>query len=92
MYSPKIIDDDETEIRAEIDKRIVRSWEYHTEAERRVKMRMAHEFAEGWFQADLDLRKKNGQQHMHVSGATVGQHIDDCAICGRDLRHEIHAI
>lgn len=51
--TPKIIDDDRDEIRAEVDGRLVRSWEYHDEVERRFKMRMAHEFAEGWYQAQM---------------------------------------
>jgi hypothetical protein len=29
--------------------------------------------------------------HIHVAGTTVGTHIDECAKCGRDLRHPIHA-
>jgi hypothetical protein len=31
-----------------------------------------------------------GQGHCHVAGTTVGKHIDECARCGRDLRHPIH--
>lgn len=48
--TPKIIDDDEGEIRAEVDGTSVRSWEYHDELERRTKMICAREFAEGWYQ------------------------------------------
>ena len=29
--------------------------------------------------------------HIHVAGTTVGKHIDECARCGRDLRHPIHS-
>lgn len=29
--------------------------------------------------------------HIHVAGTTVGKHIDECAKCGCDLRHPIHA-
>jgi len=53
MTAPRIIDDDKSEIRAEIDGQSVRSWEYHDEAGRRLRMQKAHEFAEGWFQAEL---------------------------------------
>ena len=28
--------------------------------------------------------------HHHVAGTTAGQHIDRCALCGLDLRDEIH--
>jgi hypothetical protein len=28
--------------------------------------------------------------HCHVAGTTVGKDIDECARCGRDLRHPIH--
>jgi hypothetical protein len=28
--------------------------------------------------------------HMHVAGTTVGKHIDECALCGQDLRCEVH--
>lgn len=31
------------------------------------------------------------QPHMHVAGTTVGRHIDECAVCGQDLRCEIHS-
>lgn len=48
---PKIIDDDRDEIRAEVGGQSIRSWEYHSEQERRVKMLAAREFAEGWYQA-----------------------------------------
>jgi len=30
------------------------------------------------------------QPHCHVAGTTIGKDIDECAVCGRDLRHEIH--
>lgn len=31
------------------------------------------------------------KKHMHVAGTTVGKHIDTCAVCGEDLRADIHA-
>lgn len=31
------------------------------------------------------------QPHMHVAGTTVGRHIDECAVCGQDLRCAVHA-
>ena len=30
-------------------------------------------------------------KHIHRAGTTVGKHIDECALCGHDIRHEIHA-
>ncbi len=29
-------------------------------------------------------------KHVHVAGSTIGKHIDECARCGHDIRHEIH--
>lgn len=51
--SPRITDNDRDEITAEIDGREIRGWSYSTETERRQKMLMAHEFAEGWYQATV---------------------------------------
>ena len=31
-----------------------------------------------------------GRNHEHAAGTLVGKHIDECAICGHDIRHEIH--
>lgn len=31
-----------------------------------------------------------GRRHTHRAGTLAGLHIDECAICGRDLRHEVH--
>jgi hypothetical protein len=50
---PRITDDDRDTITATIDGEPVRSWVYSTDAERRVKMGFAHEFAEGWFQCSI---------------------------------------
>ncbi len=30
-------------------------------------------------------------KHIHRAGTIVGKHIDECALCGHDIRHEIHA-
>lgn len=30
------------------------------------------------------------EPHIHVAGTTVGEHIDTCATCGRDIRDPIH--
>ena len=56
MSDPRIIDNDAGEITATVASREVRGWSYKNDAERRIKMQMAHEFAEGWFQAATRLR------------------------------------
>jgi len=52
MTAPKIIDDDECTIRAETPLKVVRSWSYTNREEQRQGMRLAREFAEGWFLAE----------------------------------------
>lgn len=39
---------------------------------------------------NLGARDPVTVMHTHVAGTTVGKHIDTCAVCGHDLRHEIH--
>lgn len=51
MSDPKITDNDAGEISATVAGSEVRGWSYKDDAERRMKMQMAHEFSEGWFQA-----------------------------------------
>jgi hypothetical protein len=51
MADPKITDNDRGEISATVAGVEVRGWSYFNDEERRLKMQMAHEFAEGWFQA-----------------------------------------
>jgi hypothetical protein len=31
------------------------------------------------------------KKHMHIAGTTVGKDIDTCAVCGEDLRADIHS-
>ena len=49
------------------------------------KLREAHNL---WFDPEYGAVAPG---HCHVAGTTVGKDIDECAKCGRDLRHEIHA-
>ena len=49
--TPRIKDDDHGQITAEIDGLEIRGWSYADRNEQRIKMLMAREFAEGWFQA-----------------------------------------
>ena len=51
MTDIRIIDDDAGEITAALNGKEIRGWSYKTRGEQREKMQMAHEFAEGWFQA-----------------------------------------
>ena len=32
----------------------------------------------------------DGSPHPHVAGALAGLVIDTCAVCGRDIRNEVH--
>lgn len=32
-----------------------------------------------------------GRDHCHAAGTMVGKDIDECAVCGRDIRDPIHA-
>lgn len=41
-----------------------------------------------WFDPEFNAVRTG---HIHVAGTTVGKHIDECARCGNDLRHPIHA-
>lgn len=49
--TPRVIDNDRDEITVTLDGKEIRGWSYADEAERRVKMRAAREFVEGWLQA-----------------------------------------
>lgn len=49
--TPRVIDNDDDEIRVEVDGFEIRSWEYHSEHERRWKIYAAREFVEGWYRA-----------------------------------------
>jgi hypothetical protein len=59
MPDPRITDNDAGEITATVAGKEVRGWSYKNAAEQSIKMRMAHEFAEGWFQASTQ-EKTNG--------------------------------
>lgn len=60
---PRITDNDRDTITATMDGEPVRSWLYLTDGDRRTKMKMAHEFAEGWFQCSMRM-KQDTQPHM----------------------------
>ena len=56
--SPKITDNDDGEISATLFGNEIRGWSYKDDAERRIKMLAAHEFAEGWFQARKEFKRR----------------------------------
>jgi hypothetical protein len=58
--SPKIVDNDRDEITAMLWGAPIRGWSYKDDAERRVKMLAAQEFAEGWYQARKELHRRIG--------------------------------
>jgi hypothetical protein len=57
MSDPRITDNDVGEITATVGGKEIRGWSYKDDAERRIKMLMAHEFAEGYFQARHPINK-----------------------------------
>lgn len=62
---PKVIDNDQGDITVEVYGKEVRGWSYKDDAERRMKMLAAREFAEGWLSGlarmkeGLDTRLNN---------------------------------
>ena len=56
--SPKISDNDHGEISATVFGKEIRGWSYKDDAERRIKMLAAQEFAEGWFQARKETKRR----------------------------------
>ena len=51
MTQLRLTDNDKGEITVSLDGVEIRGWAYASDDERRLKMRLAHEFAEGWFHA-----------------------------------------
>jgi hypothetical protein len=51
MKYPRITDDDNGTITADLNGEVVRSWAYPSPEEHKPRMLLAREFAEGWFQA-----------------------------------------
>lgn len=47
---PRVKDNDINEITVTLEGKEIRGWSYRDETERRIKMKCAHEFVEGWFQ------------------------------------------
>ena len=53
------------------------------------KIIMAH-VRDAYEAAQKALIVAQQRDHCHVAGTTVGKHIDECAVCGHDIRHPIH--
>jgi hypothetical protein len=64
MPDPRITDNDAGDITASVDGKEIRGWSYKDAAEQRIKMLMAHEFAEGWFQANAQTRRRSAQKNI----------------------------
>lgn len=56
--TPKVIDNDRGDIAVEVFGKEVRGWSYKDDAERRVKMVAAHEYAEGWHQGLARMKER----------------------------------
>ena len=48
MDRPRIIDNDSDAVSIMHNGKSLREWEYTSDAERRMKMRLAHAFMDGW--------------------------------------------
>lgn len=84
----RVIDNDLGEITVTRDGREIRGWSYTNDDEHRNKMLAAREYVEGYEDA---YRALGLLAHMHRSGSWVGLPVDTCAICGRDVRDDIHS-
>lgn len=54
------------------------------------KIIMAH-VLKAYESAQKALIVAENRDHCHVAGTTVGKDIDECVVCGRDIRDSIHA-
>lgn len=87
MADPKITDNDAGEITATVNGAEVRGWSYKTSGEQREKMRMAHEFAEGWFQATERAAKVDqpaATSEMLAALQTVGRVLSEREVTRTD--------
>lgn len=41
-------------------------------------------------QKELEEFYYQNHKHIHVAGTTIGEHIDTCAVCDKDIRNGIH--
>lgn len=45
---------------------------------------------DGFWALRIFSMHENAKPHTHVAGTTIGKHIDECAVCGQDLRCDVH--
>lgn len=76
MPNPKIIDDDRDTISAVYNDKQVRSWEYHSEDERRMKMRMAREWQEGFLHAMQIVSERSRQRAREMNAELPPEQAD----------------
>jgi hypothetical protein len=57
---PRLIDNDAGEITVSINGAEVRGWSYQNDSERRLKMLVAREFVEGWYEGYSSGLKRAG--------------------------------
>lgn len=46
---------------------------------------------DGFWALRIQADDKKNRPHCHVAGTMTGKDIDECSLCGRDIRDEIHA-
>ena len=57
---PRVVDNDRDEITVTYEGRMLRAWIYQNEPERKMKIRMAREYVEGWCDG-YDLLQMKGE-------------------------------
>jgi hypothetical protein len=95
---PRVTDNDKDEITVALIGRELRGWSYKDDAERRIKMQMAHEFAEGWFQATEHHHKIAEEQesesgkaaYEYDGGAGSGGYEQACRDIAAAIRPQQH--
>ena len=60
MTTPRVKDNDHEEVTVTLGDKLLRSYTYENEAERRIKIGKAREFVEGWFQGSEHHAKHLG--------------------------------
>lgn len=46
---------------------------------------------DGYWALRIHADDKKNRPHCHVAGTMAGKDIDECSLCGRDIRDSIHA-
>lgn len=69
MDTPRVNDNDRDEITVKIGERLLRSYTYDDEAERRTKIGKAREYVEGWYAASEAESSASRACLMHMEEA-----------------------